>query len=295
MQNLLLIINPCAGQKKAKKLLVEIIDILNRAGFEVITYITSGPGDAENACIRYADQVSRVVCCGGDGTFNETVSGVLKSGKDIPIGYIPAGSTNDFASSLHLSNDILQATRDIVNGQPKRLDIGLFGSRYFSYVASFGAFTRTSYTTSQSLKNALGHTAYVLNGIQELSQIRSHPLRFTLSDGSMIEGRFLFGAISNSTSLGGVLTLTPDRVDMADGKLELLLIRAPKDLFELGECVRALQQKTYNCEMITFLSTDSVSISAPEDLRWTIDGEQEPAHMQTSVSCLHHAIQVIIK
>ena len=295
MQNLLLIINPCAGQKKAKKLLVEIIDILNRAGFEVITYITSGPGDAENACIRYADQASRIVCCGGDGTFNETVSGVLKSGKDIPIGYIPAGSTNDFASSLHLSNDILQATRDIVNGQPKRLDIGLFGSRYFSYVASFGAFTRTSYTTSQSLKNALGHTAYVLNGIQELSQIRSHPLRFTLSDGSIIEGRFLFGAISNSTSLGGVLTLTPDRVDMADGKLELLLIRAPKDLFELGECVRALQQKTYNCEMITFLSTDSVSISAPEDLCWTIDGEQEPAHMQTSVSCLHHAIQVIIK
>ena len=295
MQNLLLIINPCAGQKKAKKLLVEIIDILNRAGFEVITYITSGPGDAENACIRYADQVSRVVCCGGDGTFNEIVSGVQKSGKDIPIGYIPAGSTNDFASSLHLSNDILQATRDIVNGQPKRLDIGLFGSRYFSYVASFGAFTRTSYTTSQSLKNALGHTAYVLNGIQELSQIRSHPLRFTLSDGSIIEGRFLFGAISNSTSLGGVLTLTPDRVDMADGKLELLLIRAPKDLFELGECVRALQQKTYNCEMITFLSTDSVSISAPEDLCWTIDGEQEPAHMQTSVSCLHHAIQVIIK
>ena len=295
MQNLLLIINPCAGQKKAKKLLVEIIDILNRAGFEVITYITSGLGDAENACIRYADQVSRVVCCGGDGTFNETVSGVLKSGKDIPIGYIPAGSTNDFASSLHLSNDILQATRDIVNVQPKRLDIGLFGSRYFSYVASFGAFTRTSYTTSQSLKNALGHTAYVLNGIQELSQIRSHPLRFTLSDGSIIEGRFLFGAISNSTSLGGVLTLTPDRVDMADGKLELLLIRAPKDLFELGECVRALQQKTYNCEMITFLSTDSVSISAPEDLCWTIDGEQESGHTQTSVSCLHHAVQVIIK
>ena len=295
MQNLLLIINPCAGQKKAKKLLVEIIDILNRAGFEVLTYITSGPGDAENACIRYADQVSRIVCCGGDGTFNETVSGVLKSGKNIPIGYIPAGSTNDFASSLHLSNDILQATRDIVDGQPKHLDIGLFGNRYFSYVASFGAFTRTSYTTPQSLKNALGHTAYVLNGIQELSQIRSHPLRFTLSDGSMIEGRFLFGAISNSTSLGGVLTLTPDQVDMADGKLELLLIRAPKDLFELSECVRALQQKTYHCEMITFLSTDSVSICAPKDLCWTIDGEQESGHTETSVSCLHHAIQVITK
>lgn len=295
MERLLLIINPCAGQKKAKKLLAEIIDIFNRADFSVITHITSGFGDAEAACIRYADQVSRIVCCGGDGTFNETVSGVLKSGRDVSIGYIPSGSTNDFASSLHLSSDILQAARDIVGGQPKRLDIGLFGTRYFSYVASFGAFTRTSYTTPQNLKNALGHTAYVLSGIQELSQIRSHPLRFTLSDGSIIEDKFLFGAISNSTSVGGVLTLSPDRVDMADGKLELLLIRAPKDLFELGECVRALQQKTYSCEMITFLSTDSVTVSAPENLCWTIDGEQEPGHAETKVFCLHHAIQVITK
>ena len=295
MEKLLLIINPCAGQKKAKKLLAEIIDIFNRADYSVITHITSGSGDAEAACIRYADQVALIVCCGGDGTFNETVSGVLKSKKDIPIGYIPAGSTNDFAASLHLSSDILQAARDIVCGQPKLLDIGLFGTRYFSYVASFGAFTRTSYTTPQSLKNALGHTAYVLSSIQELSQIRSHPLRFTLSDGSIIEDKFLFGAISNSTSVGGVLTLAPDRVNMADGKLELLLIRAPKDLFELGECVRALQQKTYNCEMITFLSTDSVSVSAPEDLHWTIDGEQEAGHATISVSCLRHAIRVITK
>lgn len=295
MEKLLLIINPCAGQKKAKKQLAEIIDIFNRADFTVITHITSCSGDAEAACIRYAAQVDRIVCCGGDGTFNETVSGVLKSGKDVPIAYIPAGSTNDFASSLNLSSDLLQATRDIVEGQPKLLDIGLFGKRYFSYVASFGAFTRTSYTTPQNMKNALGHTAYILSGIQELSQIRSHPLRFALSDGSIIEDKFLFGAISNSTSVGGVLTLAPDRVDMADGKLELLLIRAPKDLFELSDCVRALQQKTYNSPMITFLSTDSVTVSAPEEMCWTIDGEQEPGHAETEVSCLHHAIQIITK
>lgn len=295
MKKLLLIINPCAGQKKAKRHLTEIIDIFNRANFDVITYITAGSADAEAACIRYADQVDRIVCCGGDGTFNETVSGVLKSGRDIPIGYIPAGSTNDFASSLHLSNNVLQAARDIVDGQAKRLDIGLFGSRYFSYVASFGAFTRTSYTTPQTLKNALGHTAYVLSGIQELSQIGSHPLRFTLSDGTVIEDRFLFGAISNSTSVGGILSLTPDRVDMADGKLELLLIRSPKDLFELSDCVRALQQKTYQCAMITFLSTDSVTISAPADLNWTIDGEMESGHEDISVSCLRQAFQIITK
>ena len=295
MEHLLLIVNPCAGQRKAKKQLTEIIDIFNRADYSVTVYITAGSGDAETACIRYADQMDCIVCCGGDGTFNETVSGVLKSGRDIPIGYIPAGSTNDFAASLHLSTDILQAARDIVEGQPKKLDIGLFGDRYFSYIASFGAFTRTSYTTPQNLKNILGHAAYVLSGIQELSQLRSYPLRFTLPDGSYVEDKFLFGAISNSTSVGGILTLSQDRVDMSDGRLELLLIRAPKDLFELSECVRALQQKTYNCSMITFLSTEAVTVSAPEDLCWTIDGEQEPGHIQIAVSCLQHAIQVLSK
>lgn len=295
MKKLLLIVNPRAGQKKAKKVLADIIDIFNRADFTVITHITSCTGDAENACIRYADQIDQVVCCGGDGTFNETVSGILKSGKDIPIGYIPSGSTNDFATSLQFSTDLLQAARDIVSGAPQRLDIGLFGNRYFSYVASFGIFTRTSYTTSQSMKNVLGRAAYVLNGIQELSQIRSHPLRFTLSDGRCVEDSFLFGAISNSTSVGGVLNLDQDQVDMTDGQLELLLIRAPKDLLELSDCVRALQQKTFDHPLITFLSTDCMTISALEGLSWTIDGEHHIGQTETAVSCLQHAIQVITK
>ena len=219
----------------------------------------------------------------------------LCSGKDIPIGYIPAGTTNDFASSLQLSSNLLQAARDIVNLTPKQLDIGLFGQRYFSYIASFGAFTRSSYATPQSVKQLLGHTAYVLSGIQELSQLRTHMLRFELPDGTCVEGKFIFGAISNSTSVGGVLTLSPERVDMADGKVELLLVRAPKDLFELGECVRALQQQTYNCGMITFVNTDAVKITAPADMPWTIDGEQENGHEQIQVSCLHHAVRVFCK
>ena len=295
MEKLLLIINPCAGQKKAKKQLADIISIFNRGDFSVITHVTAGIGDAEAACIRYADQVDRIVCCGGDGTFNETMTGVLKSGRTIPIGYIPAGSTNDFAASLGLSNDPLQAARDIVDGQPTAVDVGLFGSRYFSYVASFGAFTRTSYATPQNMKNVLGHAAYVLSGIQELSQIRSRPLRFELADGTVIEDKFLFGAISNSTSVGGILTLAPDRVDMADGQLELLLIREPRDLLELGDCVLSLQQKTYTSPMITFLSTASVDVYAPDTLGWTIDGEQESGHTEISVSCLHHAIRVFTK
>lgn len=295
MKKLLLIVNPCAGQRKASKLLAEIIAIFNRAGFTVLTHITACAGDGAAAVQRYSSQVDLVVCCGGDGTFNETVSGILKSGTNIPIGYIPAGSTNDFAASLHLNTDLLQAARDITTGTPKRLDVGCFGGRHFSYVASFGAFTRTSYTTPQSLKNVLGHAAYVLSGIQELSQLRSYPLRFELQDGTIIEDRFLFGAVSNSTSVGGILTLSSDRVDMADGMFELLLIRAPKDLFELSDCVRALQQKTYNCAMITFVKTSQVRITAPEDMSWTLDGEHEPGHSQVEVTCLKHSIQVYRK
>lgn len=292
MEKLLLIVNPCAGQKKAKKFLTEIIEIFNRADYTVITHITASSGDAEATCIQYAQLVDRIVCCGGNGTFNETISGVLKSGRDIPIGYIPAGSTNDFAASLQLSTNILEAAQDIATGNTKRLDVGTFGDRFFSYVASFGAFTRTSYSTPQNLKNLLGHTAYVLSGIQELSQLRSYPLRFELPDGRCIEDKFIFGAISNSTSVGGILSLSKDLVDMSDGKFELLLIRAPKDLFELGECVRALQQKTYNCAMITFVNTSEVTISAPEEMPWTLDGEQEPGHGQVKAICLKHAIQV---
>ena len=293
MKTTLLLVNPCSGQKKAKKQLCDIVEIFNRADYKVLTYITTCSGDGEAAAMNYASQVERIVCCGGDGTFNETVSGILKSGIDVPVGYIPSGSTNDFATSLQLSSDLLQAARDAAGGTPRRLDVGCFGGRYFTYVASFGAFTRTSFTTPQSMKNIMGHAAYVLSGIQELSQLRSHRLRFELNGGQVVEDDFIFGAISNSTSVGGVLTLAPDLVDMTDGMFELLLIRTPKDLFELGECVRALQQKDYNCPMLTFLKTDCVTVFAPEDMPWTLDGEQEQGHREVSVQCLQQAIQVI--
>ena len=293
MKKLFFVMNPFSGQRKANRVLADILSIFNRADYTVTVHITGGPGDATTAVKQYAANTDLVVCCGGDGTFNETVAGVLQSGIDVPIGYIPAGSTNDFASSLHLSQDILQAAQDIVEGVPVQLDIGNFGGRYFSYVASFGAFTRTSYTTPQNVKNALGHMAYVLSGIQELSQIKTNHVRFELPDGQVVEDDFLFGAISNSTSVGGILTLAPDKVDMRDGKFELLLIRAPRELFELTECLVALQRQTYNCSMITFLSTPSVRVLPPADMEWTLDGEHEPAHPLIEVENLQHAIRVI--
>lgn len=294
MKKMFFVMNPYAGQRKANRLLADILTIFNRGGYDVTVYMTAGPGDAAEAVCRHAPDADAVVCCGGDGTFNETITGVLRSGRDLPIGYIPAGSTNDFAASLKLSTDILQAARDIVEGIPQRFDAGSFGGRYFSYVASFGLFTKSSYATPQNVKNALGHMAYVLSGISEIAQIRKYHLRFRLPDGRELEDDFIFGAVSNSTSVGGVLTLSPSLVDMTDGRFELLLVRSPKDLIELTDCIVALSNQTYRCAMVTFLSTDSLTVTAPADMAWTLDGEREDGRAESvEIKCLHQAVQVL--
>ena len=294
MKKLLFIMNPFAGQKRANKFLPDIISLYNRAGYDVTTYMTGGPGDATRVAARLAPDVDLIVCCGGDGTLNETISGVLHRGVDTPIGYIPAGSTNDFASTLKLSGNIMQAAQDILEGSPKSYDVGDFGGRYFSYVASFGAFTRTSYTTPQSIKNALGHTAYLLEGIQEISQLRKEHIRMEM-DGQVVEDDFLFGAISNSTSVGGILSLDPKQVDLGDGKFEIMLIRAPRNLTEITECLQAVQTQKYNCAMITFLSTDSLTVVANPDMPWTLDGEREDGHAHIEIQNLHQALRLMKK
>ena len=293
MTNLLFVMNPFAGTRKVSKVLPEILSLFSRAGYKVTIYMTNGTGDCEAYVRTHARDADLVVCSGGDGTFNETVSGLLRSCVNIPVGYIPGGSTNDFAASLKLSTDPIQATKDIISGHVKTFDIGMFGDRYFSYVASFGAFTRVSYSTPQSIKNTLGHTAYLLSGIQELSQIRPVPVRLE-ANGQIIEDQFIFGAICNSTSVGGVLTLDANQVDLQDGKFEILLVRAPKDLGELGECIIALQQKQYNCKMITFLSTDKVRIQIGRDVDWALDGEWAAGHSVIEAENLHHAYQLIV-
>lgn len=294
MKQLFFVLNPYAGMRKANRYLADIISVFNRAGYNVHTYVTESQGDAAKVVARRAPEMDLVVCCGGDGTFNETVTGILESGADVPIGYIPAGSTNDFASSLGLPSAILEAARQIVEGQSVAYDIGRFADRYFSYVASFGAFTRASYSTPQNIKNALGHVAYILEGIQEISQIRNVHVRLEM-DGEVVEDDFVFGAISNSTSLGGILTLDPKQVDMRDGKFEIMLVRAPRDLMELRECVLAVQKQQYNCKMITFRSARRVKITASADMPWTLDGEREEGHDYVEAENLHHAIRLVRK
>ena len=295
MKRMLFIMNPLAGQRRANRYLADILTLFNRADYEVVVYMTAGPGDGARMVREKVAGMDAVVCCGGDGTFNETVTGLRQAGGDIPVGYIPAGSTNDFATSLRLPNNILKAAKAIVEGTPRRYDLGQFGDRYFSYVASFGAFTRASYATPQNVKNALGHMAYLLEGIQELSQIKKIHVRLELDEGRIIEDDFLFGAVSNSTSVGGILTLDPKQVDMSDGKFELLLVRAPQDLGEVSECLRALQTQKYNCRMVTFLSASQVHITASADMIWTLDGERGGGYEQVEVKMLHHALQLIQK
>ena len=293
MKKLLFIMNPLAGMKKANRYLADIIALFNRAGYDVLTYMTAAPGDCITAVEQKAAGMDLIVCVGGDGTFNETVSGLLRTGLDIPVGYIPAGSTNDFAASLKLPTNVLEAAQLIAEGEPVAYDVGRFDNRYFTYVASFGAFTRVSYATPQSVKNALGHTAYLLGGLQEISQIRPFHVRFDLDDGQVIEDDFILGAISNSTSVGGILTMDPKQVDMQDGKFELFLVRAPKDVLELSECAKALTEQKYNCKVITFCSASRITVTAPPDMNWTLDGEMEPGHDTVSVENLHHSIRLM--
>lgn len=292
MKKLLFIMNPFAGQKKANKVLPEILMLFTEAGYEINMSMTTGPGSATRLAAERGGNADLVVCCGGDGTLNETIAGLLMAQLHVPVGYIPSGTTNDFASSLKLSHNPIQAARDILEGQPVAYDIGRFGQRYFCYVASFGAFTRSSYAVPQTLKNALGHTAYVLGGISELSQIRNEHVRMEI-DGEVVEDDFLFGAICNSTSVGGILTLPNDRVDMGDGVFEVMLIRAPRHVNEIPECLLAVQNQTYNCGMITFRPAKSVKITTDPLMTWTLDGEKAQGDGEILVENLHHAVQII--
>ena len=292
MRKLLFLVNPNAGQRRVNKSLADIIGIFNEGGYEVTVFLTTGPGIGTKIVQERARDYDLVVCAGGDGTLNETITGVLRAGSDCPVGYIPCGSTNDFASTLKLSVDVVQAAKDIMMGTPVEYDVGRWGDRYFVYIASFGAFTRVSYTTPQNLKNALGHLAYVLSGLQELPQIRNIPMALEL-DGQVLDGEYLFGAVSNSTSVGGVFTLDASQVDLRDGKFEVILVRMPRDMSELTQCAAALQNHTYDCAAVTFRSASRLRVHQDPALLWTLDGERAEGADVVEIENLHRAIRLV--
>ncbi len=291
-KKMLLILNPISGKMTGKRHLAEVLEKFCRADYAPLTFVTTGPGHAARLAEQYGGGVDLVVCLGGDGTFNEVVSGLLKGGHTTPMGYLPCGSTNDFASSIGLKRSIPAAADAVLKGAPHAYDIGQFGDRYFSYVASFGIFTRASYATPQDVKNTLGHLAYLLEGVKELPNIQPRHVRLEV-DGQVLEGDYLFGAVSNSLKVGGILALNPERVDMSDGRLELLLVKMPRNPVELSECIRALVEQKYDSECITFLSGKEFTVSAPPDMEWSLDGEWGPGGEWAKIHILPGAVTLI--
>lgn len=294
MKKMLVIMNPFAGTRQANKYLAGILDIFCKGGYEVTIAMTQKEGDGARIAGEHARDNDLIVAIGGDGTFNEVVAGVLESEADIPIGYIPAGTTNDFATSVGLNTSTIDAARSIVYGHRQRFDIGSFNGRYFSYVASFGAFTSTSYNVPQDLKNAIGHAAYVLSGITDVVNIKPLHLKVTDKD-AVYEDDYIFGAICNSTSMGGIINLKSADVDMNDGLFEVMLIKAPKDLIDIQSIIFALSTQSYNeCPQISFFSTGSMSIEAPKDMPWTLDGEYQEPCKKIDVLNVYNAIELML-
>ena len=295
MEKLLLIYNPNSGTRKSARHLSEVCEVFTEGGYLVTALPTLKRGDATEYVERFGHDYNFIAVMGGDGTYNEVVSGFVQAGIKTPVGYIPCGSTNDFAQGLNLSKDIITAAKDIVNGKPSGLDVGVFNGRVFTYVASFGAFTKASYDTPQSIKNALGHIAYILAGATTIPDIR--PIHATIkTDNETYEGDYLFGAISNSTSMGGVLKLKPEDVDMSDGLFELLLLRTSTDVLEIGDLVRAAAEQKYdNTPMLTFVESSRFEIDIPEAVDWSLDGEYQKGVQHIVIENKPSAINLIRK
>ena len=292
-KRLLLLLNPTSGQRRANRLMPEIIRLYNDRGYEVVTYVTACSSDATRYMQENAHRFGRVVCIGGDGTLNETLAGLTANGASCPVGYIPAGTTNDYASSLGMSSDVLTAAADAVDGLPCYFDMGTFNGRQFIYTASCGAFTRSSYTTSQTAKNLLGHLAYVLEGIRDLPGLKPISMRVECEDRT-IEDDFIFCAVTNSISVGGILKLDPDKVRLNDGLFEVMMIRYPTTAAQLAMILNALRSGDLACEQIEFFTADKLRITTAEQTEWTLDGERGDAGTEFEIVNQYKKIQLVL-
>ena len=245
-KKLLFIVNPRAGKTKSHAPLFDAVSIYSEAGYLVSVRVTSRRGEATELAEELGAEFDLVVCHGGDGTLNETVNGVMRIPKEKrpAVSYLPGGSTNDFAASLNISSDPAKAARSAMRLQPRELDVGKFGERNFVYVASFGAFTKTTYTVPQDIKNVFGHFAYMLDGVKNLDTLCPYRMKIT-ADGEVFDGEYLFGAISNSTSIAGLMKLSPETVSFDDGEFELLLVPVPRTPAAMQALILALINKNY--------------------------------------------------
>lgn len=296
MQNkrLLLIVNPCSGKAKMHTELLKVVEVFSKADYSVLVYPTKSRGDATEY-IKTIDPngFDLITVCGGDGTLNEVIAGMMEKDIKIPIGYIPAGTLNEWSSGLKISRNIETAAKNIVTGREIKLDIGRFDDKYFTYTASFGAFTSASYSTPQSIKNRLGKTAYFFEGFKEIANIKSIPLKVT-TDNEVIEGEFLFGAISNSLSVGSVVKYDKVHVDLNDGLFEVVLIRNPKNITKYPGLIDDILKHKFDHKDMVFFRTNKVTIESKDELAWTLDGEYAKGDKPITIENIHSAITFIV-
>ncbi|MDD6449172.1 MAG: YegS/Rv2252/BmrU family lipid kinase [Lachnospiraceae bacterium] len=294
MKKLLFIFNPRSGRGQIRACLPEILDIMVKSGFDVTVHTTQSQGDAISVTRDRAHEFDRIVCSGGDGTLDEVVSGMMQSDVRIPIGYIPAGSTNDFGNSLGIDKDMTRAAEIAVHGVPFPVDIGSFNDRYFVYVAAFGIFTEVSYSTPQDMKNNLGHLAYILEGAKQLRDVPSYRMQVEY-DGNVMYDEFIYGMISNSNSIGGFRQMVPKNVSLDDGLFEVTLIRMPKNPIELADVINCLQTGRRDSDMLYSFQTSGIRLTSSEEVSWTLDGEFGGTQSTSEIRLCHKALEIMVE
>ncbi|MBR4073734.1 MAG: diacylglycerol kinase family lipid kinase [Clostridia bacterium] len=293
-KRLLLIVNPFSGRAKMRGELLRVTEILSADGYDVTVYPTKSRNDAtEKVLSLEPDSYEKIVVCGGDGTLNEVITGMMQKKLQITLGYIPAGTLNEWSSGLNISRNIPKAAKDILTGNSVQLDIGKFGNKYFSYTASFGAFTEASYSAPQDVKNVLGQAAYFFEGVKSLANIKPYHLKFTCDD-KEIEGDFLFGAISNSMSVGGIVKFKEAVVKLNDGLFEVFLIRKPSNVMELQPIIDGILRQDLNRTGIEFFHTSKITVTGGKDVSWTLDGEYAPGDQTVKITNKKKAINFIV-
>ncbi len=294
MERLLFIFNRHSGKGQIKDSLVDIIDIFVKEKYDVTVYTTQSQGDAILKVMNSVNEFDRIVCSGGDGTLDEVVTGIMKSKVRIPVGYIPAGSTNDFGNSLGIDKEMERSASIAARGELFPCDVGKFGDDYFIYVAAFGIFTETSYSTSQKLKNALGHAAYLLEGIKQVNNVPSYHIRIECKD-TVIEDDFIYGMITNSLSVGGFTGIIKGEVGLSDGLFEGCFVKSPKNMLELNDALAYLTGLKKTSEQVYNFQSSSFKLYCDEELPWTLDGEYGGKHKGIDIECCHEAIDILVE
>jgi diacylglycerol kinase (ATP) len=293
VKKLLLIVNPRAGKTQSRGPLFDAVSVFSEAGYLVSVHNTTGRGDATQTAAREGAHYDLVVCSGGDGTLNETITGLMQLEKPPLLGYLPRGSTNDFATSLKISSNPVKAALAIAARREQVLDVGQWNQRYFTYVASFGAFTRSSYSASQAAKNALGHFAYILEGMKDLDTLRPYKVRLN-ADGDVLDGEYLFGAVCNSTSIGGLMRFESEHVVLDDGRFEMLLVPNPRTPLGLQNLLLALVNQHYHDKGLIYRHVSRLTLEPEEDLPWSLDGEYAPSAEKVDIVNRQGALTMLL-